>query len=197
MPRDTTSTRERLLDAGGRQFAATGFAGTSVDAVSRDAGVNKERIYAYFGSKRRFFDHVLTHRLDGLLDGLDLDGHGEDALGRWAGRLWDRYAADPDVARLLAWESLELDEPAAAVQRVSSCSEVASHLRDALAVPDDASARQLLLSVVMLVTSAWTLTALTALVAPGTAAAARRTAVVEHATALARATLLVSPRPGR
>ncbi|WP_277210186.1 TetR/AcrR family transcriptional regulator [Isoptericola croceus] len=187
MPWDTARTRRLLLEAGGRRFAATGFAGTSVADISRDAAVNKERLYAYFGNKRQFFDQVLAHRLDGLLDGLDVTGTGPDAVRDWTGRLWDRYAADRDMARLLAWESLELTGPAVTVHRLSACAGAARVLREVLPARDEAAARQLLLSLVVLVTGAWTLPGLGALITPDGDAATRRSAVLEHAEALARA----------
>ncbi|PRZ04415.1 TetR family transcriptional regulator [Isoptericola sp. CG 20/1183] len=187
MPWDTARTRERLLEAGSRQFAATGFAGTSVADIGRDSGVNKERLYAYFGSKREFFDHVLAYRLDGLLDDLDVPGTGPEAVGAWAGLLWDRYVADPDIARLLAWEGLELDGPAAAAHRTSACAEVTRRLQDVLPTADEQAARHLLLSVITLVTGAWTLSGLAALVTPADDRNDRRAATVRHAVVLARA----------
>ena len=63
-------TREAILTAGMRLFSSCGFSGTAVDAVAADAGVNKQRIYAYFGSKQGLFEAVLTEALgnrDGIL----------------------------------------------------------------------------------------------------------------------------------
>jgi AcrR family transcriptional regulator len=45
-------TRRRMLAAAGRLLAAHGYAGTTIAAVAREAGVAAETVYAAFGSKR-------------------------------------------------------------------------------------------------------------------------------------------------
>ena len=45
-------TRRKILEAAITLFAEKGFNGTAVDDISLAAGANKQRIYAYFGSKR-------------------------------------------------------------------------------------------------------------------------------------------------
>jgi TetR/AcrR family transcriptional regulator len=52
-------SRERLLAAAARQFAARGFAGTSVDRVAAAARVNKAMIYYHFGSKAALYRQIL------------------------------------------------------------------------------------------------------------------------------------------
>ena len=42
---DTEATKAKILDAAVAEFAAHGPDGTTVDRISRRAGVNKERIY--------------------------------------------------------------------------------------------------------------------------------------------------------
>lgn len=96
-----------LLDAGAREFGVHGLAGARVDRISRDAGVNRERIYSYFGSKLGLFEAVLSDRLDSSLDKVAVAGEGPDAIGRFAGDYFDAIATDPTLARLIAWEGLE------------------------------------------------------------------------------------------
>ena len=51
-PRDTTNlTAQRLLDAARYLLERNGVNSLSVDAIAREAGVNKPLIYYYFGSK--------------------------------------------------------------------------------------------------------------------------------------------------
>ncbi len=52
-------SRERLLAAAARQFAARGFAGTSVDRIAAAARVNKAMIYYHFGSKAALYREIL------------------------------------------------------------------------------------------------------------------------------------------
>ncbi|HPC81855.1 MAG TPA: TetR family transcriptional regulator [Thermoanaerobaculaceae bacterium] len=48
-PRDRQASRERILAAVGRLLARDGFASLGVNAVAREAGVDKVLIYRYFG----------------------------------------------------------------------------------------------------------------------------------------------------
>lgn len=53
-------TRRHILEAARALFDARGYAGTTVEAIARQAGVAAETIYASFGSKRA----VLTRLVD-------------------------------------------------------------------------------------------------------------------------------------
>ncbi|NJP82382.1 helix-turn-helix transcriptional regulator, partial [Streptomyces sp. AA8] len=52
---DTARTRQALLDAAVDEFAEHGFDGARIERIGTRAGVNKERIYQYFGNKQRLF----------------------------------------------------------------------------------------------------------------------------------------------
>ena len=52
-------TRRKILDTAVEKFAAAGLSGTTVDDIAIAAGVNKQRIYAYFGSKQKLFEAAL------------------------------------------------------------------------------------------------------------------------------------------
>ena len=54
-----TDTRERILDAAERLFAAHGFAGTSLRAVTREAEVNLAAVHYHFGTKEGLLRAVL------------------------------------------------------------------------------------------------------------------------------------------
>jgi TetR/AcrR family transcriptional regulator len=51
MPRHGTASRGRILKAARAEFARYGYAGARVARIARDAGVNKQLLYYYFGSK--------------------------------------------------------------------------------------------------------------------------------------------------
>jgi AcrR family transcriptional regulator len=185
---DTEATRRKLLDAGARQFAARGFAGAHLDAIGRDAGVNKERVYRYFGDKQGFFAAVLADRLDGVLDTAPPAGSGPAAIGAYAGALFDRLAAAPDLARLLAWESLELPEAASSEHREQTCVTMSAAIASALPGVTLSDAEQLLLTAIALVTAWWTLSALSGVVLTTPEQhAARREVIVRQLTQLAAA----------
>ncbi|MBI5086119.1 MAG: TetR/AcrR family transcriptional regulator [Acidobacteria bacterium] len=48
-PRDRARTRHSIIEAVGRLLARQGFKGVGVNAVAREAGVDKVLIYRYFG----------------------------------------------------------------------------------------------------------------------------------------------------
>ena len=56
---DTEKTKSRILEAALLEFSEKGPAGTTIDNVARRSGVNKERIYHYFGNKQALFGVVL------------------------------------------------------------------------------------------------------------------------------------------
>ncbi|MEH3088917.1 MAG: TetR family transcriptional regulator [Microbacterium arborescens] len=182
---DTEATRRRLLDAAMEHFAAGGYAGARVEAIARTAGINKERIYSYFGDKAGLFGAVLTTEVDRLLDGIDIRGTGPDALGELAADLYDRAAAHPQLARLLSWESLELDEPVSGASRAEGCAAMVDALDAALPGRSRDEAAQLLVSTIAIATADGCLPHLTALITGGASARARRSAVIAQARALA------------
>jgi AcrR family transcriptional regulator len=55
-----TDTRERILDTAERLFAAHGFAGTSLRAVTREAEVNLAAVHYHFGTKEDLLRAVLS-----------------------------------------------------------------------------------------------------------------------------------------
>ncbi|GAA5038999.1 AcrR family transcriptional regulator [Thermocatellispora tengchongensis] len=105
---DTERTRKLLLDAAVEEFAARGRAGARIDRIAAAAGVNKERIYQYFGGKDALFDAVVLAELDHLAEAVPLDAATPEALIEYAGEVFDHYRERPHLARLLHWEGLEL-----------------------------------------------------------------------------------------
>ncbi|REJ04140.1 TetR/AcrR family transcriptional regulator [Microbacterium bovistercoris] len=183
---DTEATKRKLLDAGARQFAAHGFAGARMDAIGRDAAVNKERVYQYFGDKRGLYAAVLADQLDALLEGIEITGTGAGAVGGYAGRVFDRFQSGALAARLLAWESLELDSPAAAEHRARLCAQSARGIQAALPGLTPEAAAHLLLSTITLAAGWWTLAHLARVVLAGPVTdEERRAIVVQQATGLA------------
>ena len=53
-------TKERILDAAERLFAAHGFAGTSLRAVTKEARVNLAAVHYHFGTKEDLLREVLS-----------------------------------------------------------------------------------------------------------------------------------------
>ena len=103
---DTQETRRRLLKAACVEFAENGPDGATMARISERAGINKERLYNYFGDKRLLFEAVLTHELEKLAASLSIDAAGVAQIGEFTGCIFDYHADHPDLIRLLLWEGL-------------------------------------------------------------------------------------------
>ena len=57
-------SRDRLLAAAAREFAARGFAGASVDRIAAAAGLNKAMIYYHFKSKAALYREIIRDMFD-------------------------------------------------------------------------------------------------------------------------------------
>ena len=104
---DTERTKGLLLEAATSEFCTRGLAGARIDRIAAEAGVNKERIYQYFGNKNALFDAVIVAALSSLMDEVPIEGRGPEAMADYAGRLFDHHQKDATAPRLLFWEGLE------------------------------------------------------------------------------------------
>jgi AcrR family transcriptional regulator len=114
---NTDATQRRLRDAALVEFADRGFEGTTVASIAARSGVNKERLYSYFGDKTALWQLVLTTELERLSAAVELTGVGLDDIGEFAGATYDYHAAHPELGRLLQWEGLQAGPPAHAAVR--------------------------------------------------------------------------------
>ncbi len=64
MGKIVSDPRQRLLDAGLKQFANRGYAGTSVQDITEDAKVTKPTLYYYFQSKEGLFQALVDQAMD-------------------------------------------------------------------------------------------------------------------------------------
>jgi len=101
---DTEGTRRRLKDAATEEFAEFGLAGTTMTRIATRSGINKERLYSYYGDKQALWVVVLSDELDRLASAVPFDP-AED-IGEFAGATYDFHAEHPKLARLLQWEGL-------------------------------------------------------------------------------------------
>jgi AcrR family transcriptional regulator len=103
---NTEETRRRLQQAATIEFAQHGPDGTTMARIAERAGINKERLYNYFGDKQALFHTVLTVELEKLAAGVDTPKGGYADIGELAARTFDYHSAHPELARLLQWEGL-------------------------------------------------------------------------------------------
>lgn len=64
---DAADRRELVLDAATRAFARGGYAGTSTDAVAKEAGVSQPYVVRMFGTKVELFRLVFQRSIDGIM----------------------------------------------------------------------------------------------------------------------------------
>jgi AcrR family transcriptional regulator len=106
-------TKEKILLTAMRLFAKTGFQGTKIDDLASAAKVNRQRIYAYFGSKEKLFQAAMLEVFakanaedDKLLK------LGEKDLPQLTEILLRHYLAvhqgHPALHRMVGWANLQL-----------------------------------------------------------------------------------------
>ncbi|MFE3589693.1 TetR/AcrR family transcriptional regulator [Streptomyces niveus] len=108
MPRTEhlVGTRALLLAAARDEFAAHGMGGARVGRIAEQAGVSKERIYGYFGSKEKLFAAVIS---EALTEHATLLGPPSADPAEYAGRIYDLHRRNPHLLRLMMWEALHYD----------------------------------------------------------------------------------------
>lgn len=103
--RDADASRRQLLDAARAEFAAKGLMGARVSAIARQAGLNKQLVYHYFGSKDELYRAVLESvygEIRAQERALSLgDLPPAEAMAKLIGFSFDYLAAHPDFIALL------------------------------------------------------------------------------------------------
>jgi TetR/AcrR family transcriptional regulator len=102
--RNPERTRERILRAALKEFAAHGFAGARVDVIARRAAINKRMLYHYFGNKEKLFRAVLRQKIaERRAWAANLSNDPAERLPFW----FKTACGDADWIRLLEWEALQ------------------------------------------------------------------------------------------
>ncbi len=117
-PRDREATRARLIAAVGSLLAREGFKGLGVNAVAREAGVDKVLIYRYFGGLSEL---IAAFGREGNfwpsikeLCGGDIEAYGRLSVPEQLSRLGRSFIqairSRPLTQEILAWEMVERNE---------------------------------------------------------------------------------------
>jgi AcrR family transcriptional regulator len=108
-PSDASSSRDRLLQAAKRLFAAHGYEQTATSAIAREAGTSESQLMRYFGGK--------VGLLQALFDAawVDLNARARRAFERERAShesiltllqiITSAFARDPDLATLFLFEA--------------------------------------------------------------------------------------------
>jgi len=199
-PRNRDATRERMLAAVGSLLAREGFSGLGVNAVAREAGVDKVLIYRYFGGIEPLLDTWGRAALAASPAASVPATHAGDPAGRASAALlgFARAAREhPQALEVMRWE---LVEDNALTRRLADLREAAGFAELARLGVDEAHARAVDLPAVATVLSAGLLhLALRARTAPRWLGIPLRTrrgwARLERAAALLVRAALAGPGP--
>ncbi len=103
--RDLNRTRERIMAAAQKEFAANGFAGARTDAIARRAHVNERMIFYCFESKEGLYRAVLAQHLSAkaaLIESMP-----DEDFARSLIRGFGECCDDIDSLRMWQWEALD------------------------------------------------------------------------------------------
>ena len=125
-PRDREATRARLIKAVGSLLARKGFKGLGVNAVARQAGVDKVLIYRYFGGLPEL---IVAFGRDGNfwpsikeLAGGDVEAYSRlpvtDQLSQLSRNFMNAIRTRPITQEILAWEMVERNELTAELETI-------------------------------------------------------------------------------
>ncbi|MBJ7538042.1 TetR/AcrR family transcriptional regulator [Marinomonas transparens] len=118
MARDRKETEQRLVEAAGRVLARDGFKKLGVNAIAREANLDKVLIYRYFDGLSGLIDAYARQgdfwpSTEELL-GEDLAEFKQRSLSDQLSQIVDNYAAGirrrPLTLQILAWEMVERNE---------------------------------------------------------------------------------------
>lgn len=119
-----TAKRRQIADAATRLFLANGFAGTSMDAITAEAGVSKQTLYSYFPTKVALLAEVLNEASQQVFPTLpaprQVNSVAElrEVLVRFATRLTHALLSEEGISlfRLILGEAFRVPEIRALVQ---------------------------------------------------------------------------------
>ena len=100
-------SRRLITDAARAEFSAHGYAGARVDRIARRAGVNKQLLFYYFGSKRGLYQSILEGAAGEATRTSDTPrpSHAAAHLRHAFTGLFDTLSERPDLARLLLFDT--------------------------------------------------------------------------------------------
>lgn len=114
MPERKRDTAIKISSAARREFAELGYAGARMARIATRAGVNKQLLFYYFGSKAGLYRAVIESARDEVTASFEsaaAPAHSAERLRAEIARLFDSLAAKPDLVRLILQEAQQSDWP--------------------------------------------------------------------------------------
>lgn len=121
----SSSTKDRILEAAEEVFAEKGYGGSSTRDIAGKAGVNISSLHYHWESKETLYYAVFRHIYNKLIEisrDSVLPGSVRGQSARLVheasvGRIFDYFAANPNIPRLLLRRILENEEFGDAIER--------------------------------------------------------------------------------
>ena len=100
--------RQLILDSAIAVFARTGYHGSRVSDIAREAGIAYGLVYHYFRNKEEILETIFQERWGGFLDAVeaiaDSEGQVEDKLLSLAALILNAFRLRPDWVKVLVFE---------------------------------------------------------------------------------------------
>ena len=106
--RSASDKRAIILDAATHVFARTGYHGSRVSDIAKEAGIAYGLVYHYFKNKEEILDTIFQERWSGFLEAVEAIADGptatEDKLLSIAALILNAHRLRPDWVRVLVFE---------------------------------------------------------------------------------------------
>jgi TetR/AcrR family transcriptional regulator len=107
-------SRAAILQAAAKEFAELGIAGARIDAIAREAHVNKALLYYYFTDKETLYGEVLDSAFSGMkskvFEVLDSDLPPREKIMAYVGAYFDFLASNQTYPKLMQREMMRARE---------------------------------------------------------------------------------------
>ncbi len=108
--RDSSKSRQDILEAAEIEFASKGFYGARIDTIASKAQINKRMIYEYFGNKEELYKQVLTTVYSRIRPReeklLSENRQAFEIITDYINLYFDFLQKNPTYVNLILWENL-------------------------------------------------------------------------------------------
>lgn len=130
-------TRDKIIQSAKELFVQHGYAGTSVGDIAKSAKVNQSLIHHHFGSKQDLWNIVRDEIYQGYVNAteqflaVEQPEKMEDQLSDIIGMRFDFIKQHPDLARIMAWQSLSEMPALTSPRALDAMKEIFKRFKDA------------------------------------------------------------------